>query len=196
MISTLVDQKKKPKKDLIVEAAYELFLERGYETAVIDDIVRRAGVAKGTFYLYFHDRAELLREIVGQKYAELVRRAYHRSLLAPGLRGNERILRGIEELVDEFARNPKLLALIHSNLTWDMVAEFSLFPGHDRLEARPRGNLDKLAFIVTELVTSVSYSAIILGEPAPLAEMKPFLLTTIRTLLAKADDLAPPREAS
>ena len=57
----------------ILDAAAALFVEKGVAVTSIDDIVERAGVAKGTFYHYFQDRAgmlEALRERYAQHFAD------------------------------------------------------------------------------------------------------------------------------
>jgi AcrR family transcriptional regulator len=48
----------------IVEAALEVFGERGLANARLDDIAHRAGVSKGTIYLYFASKEELFREVI------------------------------------------------------------------------------------------------------------------------------------
>lgn len=48
----------------ILEAALEVFAERGLSDARLEDIARRAGVSKGTIYLYFPNKEELFREVV------------------------------------------------------------------------------------------------------------------------------------
>src|SRR5919112_1017853 len=48
----------------IVEAALAEFGERGLAGARLDDIARRAGVAKGTIYLYFPNKEALFKEMV------------------------------------------------------------------------------------------------------------------------------------
>jgi TetR/AcrR family transcriptional regulator len=48
----------------ILDAALEVFGERGLAGARLDDIARRAGVSKGTIYLYFPNKEELFREVV------------------------------------------------------------------------------------------------------------------------------------
>lgn len=50
----------------ILEAALAEFGEQGLAGARLDDIARRAGVAKGTIYLYFPNKEELFREVVRQ----------------------------------------------------------------------------------------------------------------------------------
>jgi AcrR family transcriptional regulator len=48
----------------ILEAAFEEFREHGLAGARLDDIARRAGVAKGTIYLYFPNKEELFRDMI------------------------------------------------------------------------------------------------------------------------------------
>src|SRR5438067_131745 len=48
----------------ICNAALQVFAEKGFAAARLDEIARRAGVSKGTLYLYFKDKAELFRAVV------------------------------------------------------------------------------------------------------------------------------------
>lgn len=48
----------------ICAAALEVFAEKGFAAAKLDEIARRAGVSKGTLYLYFADKEELFRAVV------------------------------------------------------------------------------------------------------------------------------------
>jgi AcrR family transcriptional regulator len=48
----------------LIAAARDVFAEKGYHEATVDDITRKAGVAKGTFYLYFDEKREIYHELV------------------------------------------------------------------------------------------------------------------------------------
>ena len=48
----------------ICAAALAVFAEKGFAAARLDEIARRAGVSKGTLYLYFKDKEELFRAVV------------------------------------------------------------------------------------------------------------------------------------
>ena len=48
----------------ICAAALEVFAEKGFAAAKLDEIARRAGVSKGTLYLYFKDKEQLFRAVV------------------------------------------------------------------------------------------------------------------------------------
>lgn len=48
----------------LLAAARDVFVEKGFAAASVDDIVLRAGVARGTFYLYFHDKRAIFEALV------------------------------------------------------------------------------------------------------------------------------------
>ena len=48
----------------ICAAALEVFADKGFAAAKLDEIARRAGVSKGTLYLYFEDKEDLFRAVV------------------------------------------------------------------------------------------------------------------------------------
>jgi len=59
-----VAEKKRDKKERLLKAGAELFAQKGYHSATVKEITRRARVAKGTFYLYFKDKKELMNNIL------------------------------------------------------------------------------------------------------------------------------------
>jgi len=61
------EQKKIIKENKLLEAAYNLFIEKGITATAIDEIVKKAGVAKGTFYLYFKDKEDILEKLILKK---------------------------------------------------------------------------------------------------------------------------------
>lgn len=58
------DANRKARTQAIARAALELFLQRGVEAVSVDDVVRRARVAKGSFYTYFRDQSEVVDALV------------------------------------------------------------------------------------------------------------------------------------
>jgi AcrR family transcriptional regulator len=54
----------------ILSAAKTLFDRRGYRDTTIDDITRKAGIAHGTFYLYFRDKSQVLEQLLAQTLEE------------------------------------------------------------------------------------------------------------------------------
>lgn len=56
--------KKKEKRERLISVGLDLFSQKGFSSTTIEDVTRRAGVAKGTFYLYFKDKQQFFNEIV------------------------------------------------------------------------------------------------------------------------------------
>lgn len=54
------DGKQRAKRERILRSATALFVRFGYRKTSIDEVARRAGVAKGTVYLYYQNKAELV----------------------------------------------------------------------------------------------------------------------------------------
>ena len=60
------------RREAILAAALDEFSARGFEAARLDDVAKRAGVAKGTIYLYFRDKESLFQELIRAMLAPLV----------------------------------------------------------------------------------------------------------------------------
>lgn len=59
------------RRQQIKEAALQVFAERGYHATSVSDLVKAAGVARGTFYLYFQSKESLFLELLDDLMAEL-----------------------------------------------------------------------------------------------------------------------------
>lgn len=66
----------KKTKEKIVQAAIELFQERGYEKTTSNDIASEAGVSVGSFYVYFTDKRQLLLAIFDRLADELYKNIF------------------------------------------------------------------------------------------------------------------------
>ncbi|MFD0025027.1 TetR family transcriptional regulator [Streptomyces sp. NPDC058382] len=58
MTEDRVPAKKPPMRDVLAEAAFGLFMERGFERTTVDDIVARAGVGRRSFFRYFPSKED------------------------------------------------------------------------------------------------------------------------------------------
>jgi AcrR family transcriptional regulator len=57
-------RRKEARPGEILAAALEAFVERGYAATKLEDVARRAGITKGTMYLYFATKADLFEAVV------------------------------------------------------------------------------------------------------------------------------------
>lgn len=62
---------KQDKKELMKESAKKLFLQKGLKETSVQDITKDAGVAKGTFYVYFKDKNTLILELVSTQMKQI-----------------------------------------------------------------------------------------------------------------------------
>lgn len=65
-------QKAAAKREAILAAGLDEFAAQGFAAARLDDVARRAGVAKGTIYLYFRDKEALFQEIIRSVLSPIV----------------------------------------------------------------------------------------------------------------------------
>ena len=106
------------KKQRLLDTAFSLFSDKGIKNTSIQEIVDKANVAKGTFYLYFKDKYELQDILITTKSEKLFNDALHE------LRKNyiqnfaDQIIFIINYVIDELKRKPLLLKFISKNLSW------------------------------------------------------------------------------
>jgi AcrR family transcriptional regulator len=60
------------RRDAILDAALDEFSARGFAEARLDDVAKRAAVAKGTIYLHFKDKESLFQELIRSKMTPVV----------------------------------------------------------------------------------------------------------------------------
>ncbi|WLA62530.1 TetR/AcrR family transcriptional regulator [Bradyrhizobium diazoefficiens] len=104
----------------IVEAAMEEFIARGFAATRLDDIARRAGVAKGTIYLHFKDKESMFEELVRVVIVPVVARL---TTLPPPVGS-------VRDLIEAFAGNflKEVIGTRRGDLVRLIVAEGPRFP--------------------------------------------------------------------
>ena len=196
MTKSLIIDKKNEKKNKLAEAAYDLFVSNGFKNTSIQEIVDKAGVAKGTFYLYFKDKYDLQEYLITLKSYEL----FHNALLYVDenkiTNFYDRIINIIDYLIDRLNDNKELLEFIAKDLSWgvfgDRVASLMDNSSLEVLDMFKKGidenninikNPDLTLYMIIELTSSTVYSSITKNKPLPIEEFKPYLYKKIRSLL-------------
>src|SRR3989440_8789874 len=105
----------------IVAAALEVFVERGFEATKLADVARRAGVTKGTVYLYFKSKEALFKAVVRETIVPVIAQG---EALAQSFTGTAREL--VERLVREYWRLVGETEL--AGIPKLMMAEAATFP--------------------------------------------------------------------
>jgi AcrR family transcriptional regulator len=106
----------------ILDAALAVFDEEGLDRARLDDIARRAGVAKGTIYLYFPNKEELFREVVRHTIGSRLEAARGRVAAAPERSAEDQLCSYMSDWWD-FLRTPSTIAVYRL-----VIGELHRFP--------------------------------------------------------------------
>ena len=162
---------KKKKKEALFRTAYELFTTKGINSTAISDIVEKAGVAKGTFYLYFKDKYDIKNKLIAHKTKELFDHA-EIALEHSGITGLEdQLIFIIDDIINILVNNKPLLNFISKNLV--MGALKSAFWAEDEgdkifyerylelveADEHEYQDIDIMLFTILELAGSTGYNS-------------------------------------
>lgn len=106
---------KAERRQQILLAARDVFAKRGYHAAKIDDIVAAAGVARGTFYLYFEDKRAIFEEIVDRTFTRLGMAIVRVDTEHPTRTVAEQIKENIRRIVHELLEDPATTKILLSD---------------------------------------------------------------------------------
>ncbi len=108
----------------LMAAALDLFVERGFAATKLDDVAARAGVSKGTLYLYFANKEELFKAVIQQGILPV---------LAQG-----------EEMLTQFDGDARALLQVMLMRWWELVGTTHL-AGIPKLMISEAGNFPEVA---------------------------------------------------
>jgi AcrR family transcriptional regulator len=108
------------RREAIIEAALDEFVARGFAATRLDDVAKRAGVAKGTIYLHFEDKEALFRELIHTALVPLISR-----LAVPPPSGGS-----VRDALDSFARTfvQEVIGTRRGDIVRLILAEGARFP--------------------------------------------------------------------
>ena len=193
------NQNKRRKRESLLNNAFELFTQKGITDTTISDIVEKAGVAKGTFYLYFKDKYDLRDRLVRHK-AELILEKAYEAL------SEDKVVFFSDSILTQLSEDKVLLKFITKNLSWAFLKrDVSTLDAPDcrntsfadRLQAYfsesavKYRNPEVLLYMIVEFIGSTCYSAVIDGEPMPFDKIKPEILTAVRAIMRSQEKPAP-----
>ena len=191
-----VDINKQLKQHALFQTSFELFRDQGFAKTTISDIVKKAGLAKGTFYLYFKDKYDLRDKLIIHKTNQLFIKA-HQALAQNPLEGFEaQLLFVIDYIIGLLEQDKGLLRFISKNLSWGIfknVIEKPIPQESIKIYEYYTDLMDKcgiqcsnpelMLFSIIELAGSTCYSCILLEEPTTMREYLPHLHEIIHHIL-------------
>ncbi len=190
-----VDENKQQKEDALFRSAYNLFMSKGISKTSIHDIVQDAGVAKGTFYLYFKDKFEIRDRLIARTAEKLFKAANTELKKVNVPKFEDKIIFIVDYVLEQMKKNKAVLRFVSKNLSWEVFRAAI----EQKEEATGVKNLleellaecpdvhieapDTMLFLIIELASSASYSTILDNDPVSYEELKPYLNASIRAII-------------
>lgn len=198
-MGTIIEKNKREKEQKLYKGAYELFLEQGIENTRVDQIAKKAGVAKGTFYLYFEDKHDLINKLVHRKSYKLAKEGLEKTRDKHFINFEDAILYFTNYIIEYLKENRLMLKIITKNLSNGLYKEVSdsSLEGIEEVDSILKifvNNLEKKGYseeeskltlyMIIELVGSVCYNSIIFNEPTDIDTIKPVLFKKIINMIS------------
>lgn len=187
------------KRSRIQDAAVALFHEQGVEATSVNVIVKRANVAKGTFYVYYKDKKELISQILTKQHGCLMNDILNHSYEAALANSTCWKRTFIDELITYYIQHPKLLRTIQKNIASildtkehrDMVfTHIERMPDFLKLLRREQETEKKALnrfLMMMEIIGFVCYNAIFFEQPDSIEEILPELRETMFKMLERKE---------
>lgn len=178
----------------LLDAAYELFEKSGSHLVSIDEIVKKAGVAKGTFYLYFKDKYDLISKLILYKASKFMDSVEYEHIEIKNAEDfNKHVKTYIDFLIEFLEKNHTLVLLIEKNVNvcvnavienragllkdlYDELLSYFIKVGIDELTVKIR------LYLYINMIVSACCSAILYEMPYSLEQLKPQLCGVIYDL--------------
>lgn len=190
-----INLNKLQKKNALLQTSFDLFTHKGFAKTTISDIVTQAGLAKGTFYLYFKDKYDLRDKLIANKAGQLFG-SEHQAIMGHPAKGFEQqMLLLVDYIIEEFQKEPALLQFLSKNLSWGIfkTAFETKMPEESQqfydyyMDLMKKDNIqckepDLMLFTIIELVGSTCHSCILYKQPVSIQEYLPYLHEAIHQI--------------
>lgn len=190
-----IAENKQIKRENLLTSAYNLFIRKGVQATSIDEITDNAGVAKGTFYLYFEDKWDIFEKTIIERSHLLFEEAliYVNNQNIKGFK--ERIINMIDYIIESFKDNNELLKFIGKNLSLGMynkviIDEYEQYSDiKETLEKefkeynKKEKNAEIKLFMIIELTSSTIYNSILNDFPLSINDYKKILFEQIKNII-------------
>ena len=191
----------------LLATAKRLFLERGFDQTSVSAIVREAGVAQGTFYLYFKSKQALLPYFRADVLAHY-QRAFEESTADRAQRADARLVRALARIHEIMAEQVPVVRVLRQATSSEEIEQIWL-EGRETLSQPLAGLLaigredgsftvddDRMAaHLALALLDDLLFESLVWSRPAPpaqtLAHATRFLLRALGSTPARLDELVP-----
>jgi len=185
---------KKRKYDALLTKGTELYTENGLHNTSVDQITKKAGVAKGTFYLYFKNKEDFIEQIALKLNIDILKESMNKADKKLNTNAITYTLEVANQLVTYYTKNPTILKLVFRNFSWSTLMKqfykskqvtdlYNVFRTKYAEIQIEHEQVNYILFILIQLTGSICYESIINKSPAPITIMKEVLIQTIEKIL-------------
>lgn len=199
-----ISEKQQNKRTNILDAAYELFIEKSFNNTSIDDVVKSAGIAKGTFYLYFKDKHDLMERIIIRKGALILRYVLEeltKKREECQMSFSDQMIFITDKIVDYLEQHKEIITLMGKNFS-SCLSYFSTIEDDElktMLSEIVKENSEngfseqetlKRIYLIVTLVGSVCYDSLVFESPFKISEIRPLLYASVRNIISEKETSA------
>ena len=191
------EENKRKKRTALLSQAFSLFMNKGITNTTISEIVEQADVAKGTFYMYFKDKDDLIEKLIAQKAEQLLINALDILNKHPEtVKVEDKLVLIADSLLEQLNSDSRLLKFINKNLNYgiykkallseEVKSDFDVMASYYEI-LHSDGSEWKdpvlMLYTIVELVSSTCHSIILEEDPVDLEYYKPYLFECIRRII-------------
>lgn len=184
------------KKKRLLDAAYKLFMEKGIQDTTVNNIVKEAGVAKGTYYLYFKDKAEIEEQLIIDEAVKVLNAAIRYVGDHAYNRFEDQFIAAVDFIIEYLSKNTSIMHFIKKDLSYAVYSLNTTSKNTSiknvllQLYAQYRTNVDAVTISNPDIVVSLCieflgasiYSSLVYNMPRPIEELKPYIHNIIRMI--------------
>ena len=155
MNSKNYNEKEYSTKDRILDAAKQVFAEKGYDGARVDEIAKKAGINKATLYYYFKSKESLLKDVLETLYLKYNKDESSKFNICT-INGENGTLSGsinesvINNVLESIKENENVFKIILTELLKTAPSEIVNLDAFDKILTRTLNDFNKMGVIIED----------------------------------------------
>lgn len=185
---------KEERRQAIIDAATELFIQNGYNETSVSEIVQKLGIAQGTFYLYFPSKYHVRLAILERSMDAIVEASF--TNIEAGWDPVKKLEQSIVRAFQVIYTNRDIIRAVHEDLPMLQYEGETRYKNRrlvDPLskilkEGKEAGvfsfdSAEVTAYLIISLIEKAAFNAVFFNEPAGTPEMIPAVLDFVKKAL-------------
>lgn len=184
------------KQEKLLEAAGLLFMEKGIQHTSVDDIVKAAKVAKGTYYLYFKDKSAIEAQLITMESSKIMSSAVEAARDSKSENFVDGFIVAVDHIIDYLENNKMILEFIKKDLSYALyslsqeendrvlsIIQFLQNEYQNHISPETIKDAKIVISLCIEFLGATIYSALVYEKPLAIRELRPYIHKMIRTII-------------